>query len=613
MIEFTTQTIVMLLTVACVFAGMGFFINNTILNNKQKALDNDLAISNHNLEQATLDLQTAQSLQKAIESEKHEQEIMFSQVKEKYENAQKTEERLIHELESSKINHLEAEERWEQTRTALHNTKTKEETLQTELRNAKEMHEELQKRLVDADRKLTLEQNNVKTSNQQLADEGKKANSFEATLKEFRDQNTELKENKKADTLEYKALQAKYQDLLEQFTELKTSLQKREENFEEQMTQQKEAKQSLTKEFENLANKIFEEKGKSFNTTSQASIDSMLKPFREQIDGFQKRVNEVHDESIKSKTEINSQIKNVLEIGIKMNVEAKSLTSALKGDSQQRGAWGEAQLERTLEMSGLVEGAHFEAQSSFKDAEGKTKRTDYLIKIPDGKHMIIDSKVSLVAYDQLVSAETPEESKIAMAKHINAVKKHIDDLSATDYTNVIGMHSPSFVLMFMPIEPAYIEALKNNKDLFDYGYMKNIVLVSHTTLIPILRTVSNLWMIDRSNSEAKEISEKAGEIYNSVCLVAERLDKLGNTLKTVGTHYNSTVKALAGSQGLHGKVERFNRLSVKVSKTMTKLEPKHVDFESERLALIIEPINEAIEEVTEPSLEHNTSKLETTK
>ncbi|MGL4861012.1 MAG: DNA recombination protein RmuC, partial [Enterobacteriaceae bacterium] len=312
--------------------------------------------------------------------------------------------------------------------------------------------------------------------------------------------------------------------------------------------------------------------------------------------GFQKRINEVHDASLQGNTSLNAEIKKVLEIGLKMSKEANNLTSALKGDSQQRGAWGEAQLRRTLEMSGLIEEAHYEVQSAFKDAEGKQKQTDYLIKLPDGKHIIIDSKVVLNAYDRAVSAESPEEYQLAMSEHVKAVRKHIDDLASKDYTNLAGMRSPSFVLMFMPIEPAYIEALKSNKDLFEYGYKKGIVLVSHTTLIPILRTVSNLWMIERSNAEAREISEKAGDIYNSVFTVAEHLNKLGGTLNTVKNHYNDTITALAGQQGLYGKVDRFSQLSAKVSKSLPHLEATHIDFETERLSLIVEPIDEQAEE-----------------
>jgi len=385
-------------------------------------------------------------------------------------------------------------------------------------------------------------------------------------------------------------LRERCESLSNECASLNSKLDSDERHHQQQLQQLTDAKQTLTKEFENLANRIFEEKGKAFSSASQLSIDSALKPFREQIESFQKRVNEVHDASLKGSSSLSAEIRKVLEIGLHMSAEAGNLAKALKGDAQQRGAWGEAQLRRTLEMSGLVEQAHYEVQSAFKDAEGKQKQTDYLIKLPDGKHIIIDSKVTLNAYDRVVAAASPEEVNIAMGEHVKAVRRHIDDLASKDYTNLIGMRSPNFVLMFMPIEPAYIEALKFNKDLFEYGYKKGIVLVSHTTLIPILRTVSNLWMLERSNAEAREISEKAGDIFNQVCVVAERLVRLGGTLNTVSSHYNSAVTALAGQQGLYGKVERFSQLSAKVSKQLPSLEPAHIDFETERLSMIVEPV-----------------------
>lgn len=373
---------------------------------------------------------------------------------------------------------------------------------------------------------------------------------------------------------------------------LKIEQQKDLEFNEKRLQQFEESKKQLKIEFENLAGKILDQKAKVLGESSRSSIDSMLKPFREQIEGFQKRVNDVHTESVKGNASLESEIKKVLDIGLKMSKDADNLTTALKGDSQKRGGWGEAQLERTLEMSGLVAGTHFEKQSSFKDADGRRKQTDYLINVPGGKQMIIDSKVSLVAYDRVVAADTEEAQALALNEHANSVKRHIDDLSSKDYTNLIGVRSPSFVLMFMPIEPAYIEALKYEKDLFSYGYERNIVLVSHTTLIPILRTVANLWMMERSNEEAREISEKAGDIFNQVCEVAIRLQKLGGSLTAASNHYNDTLTSLAGRQGLHGKVERFSKLSTRVSKAMPVLEPLHKDLDQGRLELIIEPVEE---------------------
>ncbi len=412
-----------------------------------------------------------------------------------------------------------------------------------------------------------------------------------AALQESQDQLVSRQE-------ENEALHQECRSLTREKAEFSTLLDERDRAHRQQLAQFEEQKQALAREFENLANRIFEEKGQRFTETSQTHLDALLKPFREQIDGFQKRVNEIHDQSLRGHTQLGEEIRRVLEIGLKMSDEASSLATALKGDSQQRGAWGEAQLERTLQMSGLVETDHYEAQTAFKDENGRRRQTDYLVKLPDGKHLIIDSKVSLVDYDRAAAAETDEERAVALREHVRAVRRHIEELSAKDYTNLVGMRSPSFVLMFMPIEAAYIDALRSNRDLFNHGYEKGIVLVSHTTLIPILRTVANLWMIERGNAEAREISDRAGEIFNQVCLLAERLRKLGGTLSTASNHYNDTVTALAGQQGLYGKVERFATLSSKVSKQLPEMEAAHIDFEEERLSLVAVP-EEAPESVTE--------------
>ncbi len=511
-------------------------------------------------------------------------QVAASEVRETREQLAETKQKLAEQMQSR----AELQSRYE----PLSNAHAE---LKTALEKREELVADLNGRL--AKTQLTCDQLNAERDRlkDELASEGTRAKALETAEREVREQLAETKQTLAKQVQSFSELQERLHQLNADHTELKTTLSQRDEHFQEQMAQLSDTKKSLTQEFENLANKIFEEKGKTFTTTSQASIDGMLKPFREQIEGFQKRINDVHDASLQGNTSLNGEIKKVLEIGLQMSKEANNLTSALKGDSQQRGAWGEAQLRRTLEISGLIEEAHFEVQSSFKDAEGKSKQTDYLIKIPDGKHIIIDSKVSLNAYDRAVGAETPEAYQLAMIEHVKAVRKHIDDLASKDYTNLIGMRSPNFVLMFMPIEPAYIEAMKHNKDLFEYGYKKGIVLVSHTTLIPILRTVSNLWMIERSNAEAREISEKAGEIYNQVCLVAERIGKLGGTLNTASNHYNSAITALAGQQGLYGKIDRFSQLSAKVSKTLPALEPVHVDFQNERLSLIVEALDESAE------------------
>lgn len=351
-------------------------------------------------------------------------------------------------------------------------------------------------------------------------------------------------------------------------------------------TQFEEQKGLLKNEFKVVSEEIIKERQDMLTAKNKEGVSALLKPLQDQIEGFQKRVNEVHDESVKGNTNLKAEIENVMKMGIKMRDEASSLTTALKGDSQQRGAWGEAQLERTLEMSGLIEHDHFEKQSSFTDQEGKRKQTDYLIKLPADKCIIIDSKVSLNAYERACSASESEQQAVAMKAHVAAVRSHINDLASKEYTNLSALHSPDFILMFMPVEPAYIEAMKQDPEIFGFGYSKNIILVSHTTLIPILRTVANLWMLDRSNKEARQIGEKANDIFNSVVLVSERLGKLGKTLNTASTHFNDTVTSLTGMQS---KVTRFNTLSNKANKSMPELEPKVIQFDTSKLDAIALP------------------------
>ncbi|MEB3475580.1 DNA recombination protein RmuC [Pasteurella multocida] len=385
---------------------------------------------------------------------------------------------------------------------------------------------------------------------------------------------------------ENQELVAKLTALSQELTELKTTLSEKEKHFAEQQQHIEQSKQQLSTEFQNLANRILDEKSRSFSQSNQTALDSLLKPFREQIEGFQKRVNEIHSESVKGNAGLEAEIKKVLEIGLNMSQQADNLTSALKGEKKTLGNWGEVQLERALQLAGLLEGEHYSAQAHFKDGEGKHNYPDFVLNLPDNKHLIIDSKMSLVAYESAVNAEDDLKRQNKLREHIKAIKNHIDDLSRKDYSNLIGMRSPNFVLMFIAVEPAYIEAMKMDPTLFNYGYEKNVILVSHTTLMPILRTVANLWRIERGNAEAKEISARAGDIYNQICVIAERLGKLGNTLSSASSHYNSTVTALVGQQGLVGKVERFKDLSAKANKTMPNLELLHNGVEVERLEVI---------------------------
>ncbi len=375
----------------------------------------------------------------------------------------------------------------------------------------------------------------------------------------------------------------RHQSLRSEYDRLLARQREQERLHKAQLQLLKDNREQLKLEFEHLANRIFEARGRQFNDNSRATLSDLLQPFRDQITSFQQRIDQVHSESIKGHALLEGELRKVLDVGLQMTSQASNLASALKGDNKTTGNWGEAQLERTLQLAGLVAGEHYETQAAMRDEQGRRRLPDVLIKLPDNRHLVIDSKVSLVDYERSIAAESEEQRLALLEAHARAVRQHLDDLAGKAYANLPGLGSPDFVLMFMPVEPAWLEAMRHNRDLFNYGYQRGVVLVSHSTLMPVLRTVANLWIVERGNREAQEISRSAGDLYNQVCTVAERLQRLGNSLQAAANHYNSTVTSLGGKQGLAGKVERFQQLSTSTSKNMPALEPLHLDIDTDRL------------------------------
>ncbi len=367
---------------------------------------------------------------------------------------------------------------------------------------------------------------------------------------------------------------------------LDTERHERQRAFELMKQELEDSRERLTHEFHLLASRVLHEKEQHFQTASRETLSGLLQPFREQLQAFQLRVNQVHDESLRGNVSLATEVRRLADIGMQMGKEAESLAQALKGNKKITGNWGEVQLERSLELAGLERGVHYETQLRLKADSGERRIPDFVLKLPDGKHVVIDSKVSLVDYDRAVSASDEAERLAALDAHVRAVRLHMEDLAGKNYSGLPGLDSPSFVLMFMPIEAAYIEALRHDAALYDHGSMRNVILVSHSTLMPVLKTVSNLWMVARSNEQAQALADRAGDLYNQVALVAERLKKLGDALDTVSRQYNSTVTAVAGQQGLHGKVQKFRELSAKANRRMPDLQPLAADIENERLGLI---------------------------
>lgn len=321
---------------------------------------------------------------------------------------------------------------------------------------------------------------------------------------------------------------------------------------------------------------------------AQKNIQQILQPFKEQLHQFHRRVNDIHTQSMMGQAALQQQVQQMMQANIKMGEDAQQLAQALKGNKKVLGNWGELQLETALEYVGLQKDVNYFTQAHFRNHQGDRLIPDVVIVLPEGKQLIVDSKVSLVAYQHAVAESNPARVDMYLKQLVKDVRAHIDDLSRKDYAGLPDIQSVGFVMMFMPIEAAYIQALRQDESLFQYAYAKGVVLVSQTTLLPTLRTVANVWMLSDSQKQLQDIGDKAIDIYNQLATVAEHLSKLGTALNTANKFYNQAVVSFAGQQGLVSKLDKFQQLSAKNAKAMPELSTLDIDAETERLQRLFE-------------------------
>ena len=323
----------------------------------------------------------------------------------------------------------------------------------------------------------------------------------------------------------------------------------------------------FTKDFEILANKILEEKSTTFTKQNKENLKNILEPLQEKIQTFEKKVEDTQKESIGMHSALKEQLSNLKDLNLQMSKETINLTKALKGDSKAQGNWGELVLERVLEKSGLEKDREYFVQQSFTNDEGKRILPDVVIHLPDAKKMVIDSKVSLTAYEQYVNAIDEIEKEQFIKEHVNSLKRHIEQLSEKKYQDIYEIESPDFVLLFIPIEPAFAAALNSDNQLYNKAFEKNIVIVTPTTLLATLRTIDSMWNSEKQQRNALEIAIQAGRLYDQFVNLTNDLIKVGNQLKTVQGTYDSSMVKLTGKGNLIKKVESIKKLGVKSSKT----------------------------------------------
>lgn len=368
----------------------------------------------------------------------------------------------------------------------------------------------------------------------------------------------------------------KEKELNQQIISLNAELSAKQERIKilnEQLTEIKENKKEtndkLVKEFENLAHKILDSNSSKFKAQNKEQLHLLLNPLSEQIEKFKLKIEDTNEKGIKRNAELIQQIKSLESLNSQLSQEAFNLTNALRGDSKTQGDWGENRLALLLEKSGLKKDIHFSTQGGYKDENGNVKKPDFIVFLPDNKHLIIDAKVSLTAYDSYYQAENEKDEETAIKKHLESIKRHYTDLGSKDYPNLYGINTPDHVLMFVPIEPALMLAFQKDKNLFIDALDKNVVLVSASTLLATLSTVASIWKQEDQKRNALEIAKEGGLLYDKFEGFVQDLLKVGSSIKNTKESYDSAMnKLIEGRGNIIKKIENLKELGAKTKKSL---------------------------------------------
>ena len=350
---------------------------------------------------------------------------------------------------------------------------------------------------------------------------------------------------------------------------LAAELQEQAKSADEKLQVLNDAKEELQSQFENLANRIFESKTKSFAEQSRVNLDTILTPFKEKISEFEKQVNQAYASEGKERHSLIKEVQRLQELNQKLGEDAENLTKALKGDTKTQGTWGEIILERILEESGLRKGIEYDSQGGFRDADGKLLKPDVIVHLPEEKDIIIDSKVSLVAYEKYVRAENDEQRDRAVREHLVSINAHLKGLESKKYDELPGVKSLDFVLMFIPVESAFMLAIEKDNEIFRKAFDQSIMIVSPSTLLVTLRTIQNIWRYEHQNKNALEIADRAGALYDKFVGFVNDLERVGDQIENTRKAYDGAHNKLVSGKGnLIGRAQSLIDLGVKSRKQL---------------------------------------------
>ena len=447
----------------------------------------------------------------------------------------------------------------------------------------------------ELDTKIALEQElrqSILNLNQQLSNEKQlnadQQNELVSLKSSIHSLQTRMDDEKEINAKQQESINRSNQEILHLKSELskvetiKSSL---EEKIDKQSVEFEESRKKSLTEFENIANRLFDEKTSKFSKQSKENIEQLLNPLKENLKEFKKKVEETYDKESKERFSLEGKIKELVNLNQQISKDANNLTNALKGQSKTQGDWGEMILESILEYSGLIKNRQYFVQESFKDDEGRRKQPDVTIKYPDNRYVIIDSKVSLVAYEQFANCEDIEEQKIHLNNHLKSIKKHIDDLSSKEYEQLDK--ALDFVFLFIPIEPAFITALQYDNQLWNYAYSKRIVLMSPTNLIATLRVIADVWSKEIQNNNAREISKRGEKLFDKFVGFVTDMEDIEKHLGKASEKYGDAMKKLSTGRGnLIGQAENLKNLGVNSKKQLPeKFLVDNIELEEEQKQL----------------------------
>ena len=498
---------------------------------------------------------------RAADARTQELQVAESALKAKLQAALNNEARLSHEQQEAKDRYATLEIKLEQSTKQHHQAVTQHETAQTEVRSLKANVEDYQKRLELAQADLQKEREAVSQLKSELAQEGKNAKGFEEANNEARAQLADLKGQLKVADQKLETLQGEFAEIKRLETKLKAELAEREASHARELANFEQQKASLSEHFKVLSNEILEAKTKSLQESSQLSLSAVMNPFQQSIDTFKREVQEIHHRETTQQGELRKELESLKALNQQITTEAHELSTALRGQKKLQGNWGELVLENVLDRSGLQLGKDYLREVSITTEEGR-QRPDAVVYLPQGKHLIIDAKVSLNAYTRYVNAEDELERKQALKEHVQAVASRIRELADRDYYKLPGLNSPDMVFMFIPIESAFVEALKADETLFQQAIENNVLVATPTTLLTSLNIVRQLWRYEDQNKHTAALASRAEAVFKKLNTFLASFEKIKKGLENATEAYVKAEGQLVSGKGnLVKQVGEFKNLA----------------------------------------------------